>query len=82
MYKRNDRSKRKGGDRCSALQSDVKVGSRTYEHAKRVYDRILRGKTCKGYRIPQATITSQDGECIVAQLKLKAGQSEEEQKCD
>jgi hypothetical protein len=40
------------------------------------------GKNGKGYRIPQATITSQDGECIVAQLKLKAGQSEEEQKCD
>jgi bifunctional non-homologous end joining protein LigD len=43
------------GRRGSALQSDVKVSSATYEEAKRVYDRILREKTGKGYQIAQAT---------------------------
>jgi bifunctional non-homologous end joining protein LigD len=43
------------GRRGSALQSDVKVDSTTYEEAKRVYDRILREKTGKGYQISQAT---------------------------
>ena len=43
------------GRRGSALQSDTKVSSVAYEEAKRVYDRILREKTCKGYRIAQAT---------------------------
>jgi bifunctional non-homologous end joining protein LigD len=43
------------GRRGSALQSDVKVRSTTYEEAKRVYDRILREKTGKGYQIVQAT---------------------------
>jgi bifunctional non-homologous end joining protein LigD len=42
------------GRRGSALQSDVKVSSTTYEEAKRVYDRILREKTGKGYQIAQA----------------------------
>jgi bifunctional non-homologous end joining protein LigD len=43
------------GRRGSALQSDVKVSNTTYEEAKRVYDRILREKTGKGYQIAQAT---------------------------
>jgi len=43
------------GRRGSALQSDVKVSSTSYEQAKRVYDRILREKTGKGYQIAQAT---------------------------
>src|SRR4029077_13130812 len=43
------------GRRGSALQSDVKVGGTSYEEAKRVYDRILREKTGKGYQIAQAT---------------------------
>ena len=43
------------GRRGSALQSDVKVSSTTYEEAKRVCDRILREKTGKGYQIAQAT---------------------------
>ena len=43
------------GRRSSALQSDVKVSNSTYEEAKRVYDRILREKTGKGYQIAQAT---------------------------
>ena len=43
------------GRRGSALQSDVKVSDSTYEEAKRVYDRILREKTGKGYQIAQAT---------------------------
>ena len=43
------------GRRGSALQSDVKVSGTSYEEAKRVYDRILREKTSKGYQIAQAT---------------------------
>src|SRR5580704_2245511 len=43
------------GRRGSALQSDTKVSSVAYEEAKRVYDRIIREKTGKGYRIAQAT---------------------------
>jgi bifunctional non-homologous end joining protein LigD len=43
------------GRRGSALQGDTKVSSVAYEEAKRVYDRILREKTGKGYRISQAT---------------------------
>ena len=43
------------GRRGSALQSDVKVSGTSYEEAKRVYDRILREKTGKGYQVAQAT---------------------------
>src|SRR3989442_11428169 len=43
------------GRRGSALQSDVKVSGTKYEEAKRVYDRILREKTGKGYQVAQAT---------------------------
>src|SRR6202041_4101994 len=43
------------GRRGSALQSDTKGSSVAYEEAKRVYDRIIREKTGKGYRIAQAT---------------------------
>lgn len=43
------------GRRGSALQSDTKVSSSTYEEAKRAYDRILREKTGKGYQIAQAS---------------------------
>src|SRR6202167_998344 len=43
------------GRRGSALQSDAKISNATYEEAKRVYDRILREKTGKGYQITQAT---------------------------
>jgi len=43
------------GRRGSALQSDVKVSGTTYEEAKRVYDRILREKTGKGYQVAKAT---------------------------
>jgi bifunctional non-homologous end joining protein LigD len=43
------------GRRGSALQSDVKVSGTSYEEAKRVYDRILREKTGKGYQIAQTT---------------------------
>jgi bifunctional non-homologous end joining protein LigD len=42
------------GRRGSVLQSDVKVEGVTFEKAKRVYDRILREKTSKGYQISQA----------------------------
>ncbi len=45
----------KWGRRGSALQSDTKVRSIAYAEAKRVYDRIIREKTGKGYRIAQAT---------------------------
>ncbi len=43
------------GRRGSALQSDTKVSSVAFDEAKRVYDRIIREKTGKGYRIAQAT---------------------------
>src|ERR1700740_2115536 len=43
------------GRRGSALQSDVKVRGTSYEEAKRVYDRILREKTGKGYQIAKAS---------------------------
>src|SRR5258705_3618152 len=43
------------GRRGSALQSDVKANGVPYEEAKRMYDRILREKTGKGYQIAQAT---------------------------
>src|SRR5258705_8150365 len=43
------------GRRGSTLQSDIKVSDTTYEDAKRVYDRLLREKTGKGYQIAQAT---------------------------
>ena len=43
------------GRRGSALQSDVKANGTSYEEAKRVYDRILREKTGKGYQIAQAS---------------------------
>src|SRR6266852_5970604 len=43
------------GRRGSALQSDVKVSGTSYEETKRVFDRILREKTGKGYQIAQAT---------------------------
>jgi bifunctional non-homologous end joining protein LigD len=43
------------GRRGSSLQSDIKVSDSTYEEAKRVYDRLLREKTGKGYQIAQAT---------------------------
>src|SRR3989475_1226011 len=43
------------GRRSFVLQSDVKVSGTSYEEAKRVYDRILREKTGKGYQVAQAT---------------------------
>ena len=43
------------GRRGSALQSDIKANSVPYQEAKRVYDRILREKTGKGYQIAQAS---------------------------
>jgi bifunctional non-homologous end joining protein LigD len=43
------------GRRGAALQNDVKASDITYQEAKRVYDRILREKTSKGYQIAQAT---------------------------
>ncbi len=41
------------GRRGSALQSDVKASSVTYEEGKRVFDRVVREKTGKGYRVAQ-----------------------------
>jgi bifunctional non-homologous end joining protein LigD len=61
------------GRRGSALQSDVKVSGTSYEEAKRVYDRILREKTGKGYQIAQA---SADGnEAIAVGLPVTREQS-------
>jgi bifunctional non-homologous end joining protein LigD len=47
------------GRRGSSLQSDVKANGVVYEEAKRVYDRILREKTGKGYQHSRAT-TNED----------------------
>jgi bifunctional non-homologous end joining protein LigD len=43
------------GRRGSALQSDTKMNGVAFEEAKRLYDRIIREKTGKGYQIAQAT---------------------------
>ena len=43
------------GRRGSALQTDFKMSNTTYEEAKRVYDRLLREKTAKGYQIARTT---------------------------
>jgi bifunctional non-homologous end joining protein LigD len=37
------------------LQSDTKVSGVAYAEAKRIYDRLLREKTGKGYQVSQAT---------------------------
>jgi bifunctional non-homologous end joining protein LigD len=42
------------GRRGSALQSDAKASGAPYEEAKRVFDRVLREKTGKGYQISEA----------------------------
>jgi bifunctional non-homologous end joining protein LigD len=52
------------GRRGSALQGDVKLSGTTYEEGKRVYDRIVREKTGKGYQIAQAT-ANDDGAIYV-----------------
>src|SRR6266403_6338243 len=52
------------GRRGSALQSDVKVSDTSYEEAKRVYDRILREKTSKGYQIAQATANGNEAVAV------------------
>jgi len=44
------------GRRGSALQSDMKANGVSYEEAKRIYDRILREKTGKGYQVAAATV--------------------------
>src|SRR5215472_13732697 len=48
------------GRRGSALQSDVKVSGTTYEEAKRIYDRILREKTGKGYQVARASASGNE----------------------
>jgi bifunctional non-homologous end joining protein LigD len=67
------------GRRGSALQSDSKVSSVAYEEAKRVYDRILREKMGKGYRIAQATA---DGDAPISvglpSVKEHSGHAPEE----
>ena len=57
------------GRRGSALQSDVRASGVSYEEAKRVYDRILREKTGKGYKISQA---SANGDAAIS-VGLPAG---------
>lgn len=41
------------GRRGSSLQSDTKANGVPYEEAKRVFDRVLREKTGKGYRMAE-----------------------------
>src|SRR5712692_10395009 len=43
------------GRRGSTLQSVVKTSDVSYEEAKRVYDRILKEKTGKGYKVAQSS---------------------------
>jgi len=66
------------GRRGSTLQSDTKASGVRYEEAKRVYDRILREKTGKGYQIAQAT-ASDDMAMVVGlpQTKEHSGHSPE-----
>ncbi len=42
------------GRRGSTLQSDVKANDVSYEEAKRIYDRVFREKTGKGYKLAQS----------------------------
>ena len=42
------------GRRGSSLQSDTKASGVPYEEAKRVFDRVLREKTGKGYRVAES----------------------------
>ena len=51
------------GRRGSALQSDTKKDGVPYEEAKRVYDRIVREKTGKGYQVSQATANGDAPSC-------------------
>jgi bifunctional non-homologous end joining protein LigD len=41
------------GRRGSSLQSDTKASGVPYEEAKRIFDRVLREKTGKGYRVAE-----------------------------
>ena len=41
------------GRRGSSLQSDTKASGVPYEEAKRVFDRVIREKTGKGYRVAE-----------------------------
>jgi bifunctional non-homologous end joining protein LigD len=66
------------GRRGAALQNDVKADGVPFEEAKRVYDRILREKTGKGYQIAQ---TSTNGDVPisvgVAEGKVPSGHTPE-----
>ena len=42
------------GRRGSSLQSDTKATGSTYEEAKHIFDRVLREKTGKGYRLVES----------------------------
>ena len=41
------------GRRGSSLQTDTKASGVPYEEAKRIFDRVLREKTGKGYRVAE-----------------------------
>jgi predicted DNA-binding WGR domain protein len=66
------------GRRGSALQSDVKADGVPFEQAKRVYDRILREKTGKGYQI---ALASKNGDATISvgtpESKVPSGHSPE-----
>jgi bifunctional non-homologous end joining protein LigD len=61
------------GRRGSSLQSDVKVNDATYEEAKRVYDRILREKTGKGYQITEGAANGASAISVGMPTKERSG---------
>ena len=66
------------GRRGSALQSDVKVSGTSYEEAKRVYERILREKTGKGYQMAQASANGNEAIAVgLPATKEHSGQTPE-----
>jgi bifunctional non-homologous end joining protein LigD len=65
------------GRRGSALQSDMKANGVSYEEAKRIYDRILREKTGKGYQVAAVTVNSDTAISVGLPTKEHSGHAPE-----
>jgi len=65
-------SKAQWGRRGSTLQSDAKANDVPYEEAKRVYDRVFREKTGKGYKVAQSSGGATNGPLSVELLHEKS----------
>ncbi|HYL14605.1 MAG TPA: WGR domain-containing protein [Terriglobales bacterium] len=65
------------GRRGSALQSDMKASGVSYEEAKRIYDRILREKTGKGYQVASATVNGDAAISVGLPTKEHSGHAPE-----